>query len=211
MGSIVKDQVEEYVEGLTAPRDELLLRLEAEAAAEDIPIVGPEEGSLLQILAGLQRPRAILELGTAIGYSTTWLARGAPEARVVTVEGDRERAARARTNLKEAGLAARVEVKEGDAINVAAGLEAPYELIFNDIDKVGYPRVLRDLKRLLPPGGLLVTDNVLWSGKVASPRWSDPSTAAIRTYNEMLALDPDMLTVIVPLRDGVSLSWKRRR
>lgn len=208
MEPILQEGIEAYLEAHLVPRDKLLERLEREAEAEGWPIVGPLEGTLLALLVGLVRPKRILELGTAIGYSTTWLARGFDKAEVTTVEVDGSTAERARKNLKEAGVSSRVEVVEGNALAVVKRLKGPFAFIFNDIDKEGYPKVLPELKRLLPPGGLLVTDNVLWSGRVTG-RTSDPSTAAIQRYNRTLADDADFLTSILPLRDGVALAWKR--
>jgi predicted O-methyltransferase YrrM len=192
-----------------APRDPFLDRLEREAEREGIPIVGPEEGTLLGILAGVSGAREILELGTAIGYSATWLARGSPLARVTSVEHEPSMARRAEGNIREAGLAGRVQVVVGEALEVSKGLAGPYDMIFNDIDKEDYPLILPRLKALLAPGGLLVTDNVLWGGRVAG-RVKDAATQAIRVYNRALVGDGDMMTVILPLRDGVSLSLKRK-
>lgn len=201
--------VESYIDSLIPQRDAILKRLEAEAAREGWPIVGPQEGGLLELLVALARPSRILELGTAIGYSAMWLARGHERTRVTTVEVDRRTADRAKRNLAEAGLTGRVDVVVGDALEVVKGLQGQFEFIFNDIDKEGYPLVLPDLKRLLPKGGLLVTDNVLWSGRVAGVA-KDKTTLAIREYNDLLARDPDMKTSLVPIRDGVSIALKWR-
>ncbi len=209
MDPILREGIEAYLKGHLPARDPTLLRLEKEAEVEGIPIVGPLEGLLLSLLSSLTRPRRTLELGTAIGYSTIWLARGSPAAGLTTVEVDPTMARRARANLQEAGLDTRVEVVEGDALKIARRLKGPFDLIFNDIDKEGYPLILPHLKDLLAPGGLLMTDNVLWSGRVAS-KARDASTAAIQEYNRRLATDLDFLTSILPLRDGVSLAWRRR-
>ncbi len=199
-----------YLDGLLPDRDAVLTRLEAEAREENIPIVGPRVGGILQMLSSLVEARRILELGTAVGYSAIWLARGMAEGgRLTSVEVNEATAERARRNLAEAGLGDRVEVQVGQALALLPKMDGPYELIFNDIDKESYPRVIPYAKELLAPGGLLVTDNVLWSGRVADPKETDSWTEAIRTYNRSLAEDEDMETVILPVRDGVSISVKR--
>ncbi len=199
-----------YLEGLLPERDSLLTRLEAEAREENIPIVGPRVGGILQILASLARARRILELGTAVGYSAIWLARGMGEGgSLISLEARESMAERARRNLAEAGLSDVVEVRLGQALSLLPEVDGAFELVFNDIDKESYPEVIPWAKKLLRPGGLLVTDNVLWSGRVADPSEQDSWTKAIRTYNTTLAEDEEMQTVILPVRDGVSISVKR--
>jgi caffeoyl-CoA O-methyltransferase len=177
---------------------------------EGWPIVGPAEGSLLHLLARSIRATRILELGTAIGYSGTWLARGlADGGELLTVEHRADTATIARRNFEKTGVANKVKVLVGHAQTILRDLEGPYDLIFNDIDKSGYPEVLEPCLDRLRVGGLLVTDNVLWSGDVARKDKSE-ETAAIRTYNERLAKDPRVIVSIVPLRDGVSIALKVR-
>jgi predicted O-methyltransferase YrrM len=209
MGNINYDHVEAYLKGLTPARDALLTRLEAYAERHGVPIVGPEVGRLLHILAGSIGAKRVLELGTAIGYSTIWLARAVAEngGTVVTVEGRDEMADRAEANLREAGLADRVEIVRGMAEDVVPEMEGPFDLIFNDVDKVLYPVLLPMLVELLRVGGLLVTDNVLWGGRVASPT-RDPTTLAVMECNERLHTDPRLVTVIAPMRDGAAISWR---
>ncbi len=199
-----------YLEGLLPERDPLLTRLEAEARKENIPIVGPRVGGILQILASVSGAKRILELGTAVGYSAIWLARGMGEGgSLTTVEANEATAERARRNVAEANLSDVIEVRLGQALSLLPKMDGPLDLIFNDIDKESYPPVIPWAKKLLRPGGLLVTDNVLWSGRVADPSDQDAWTEAIRTYNRTLAEDEDMETIILPVRDGVSISVKR--
>lgn len=203
-------ELSHYVERLLPSRDGLLRRLEAEAREERIPIVGPHVGALLMMLASAIGSRKAVELGTAIGYSTIWIARGMQsDGRLVTVDAKEEMVRRARRNLEEAGLGGVVEVIHGDVLEVLPSLGGDHDLIFNDIDKTLYPTVLPLCKEALRLGGLLITDNVLWGGRVADPEDRSSTTEAIREYNLLLAEDPDMMTVILPLRDGVSISVKR--
>lgn len=209
MNQIVAAPIEEYMEKLIPQRDKTLMEMEEVAEREEIPIVGPQVGTLLNILAHLAGANKILELGTAIGYSTTWLARGlsSDEGRVVTIEGNPTSAQRAKGYLSQAGVAERVSVMVGNALEIVPTLKDKFDLIFVDINKEDYPTVLPQCVDLLRDGGLLVTDNVLWGGMVASDDTSS-STQAIREYNRLLSQDSRMLTTIVPLRDGVSISIK---
>lgn len=207
---ITYDEIDAYIDRLASVGDEALRAVEREGIEEGWPIVGAAEGSLLHILARAISARRILELGTAIGYSGTWLARAVPEdGQLITVEGDAETAKRARTNFERTGVAPRVTILVGPAEYVIEDLEGPFDLVFNDIDKEGYPIVLEPCVRRLRVGGLLVTDNVLWHGDVARASRSREAQA-IRAYNERLARDSRLITVIVPLRDGVSIALKVR-
>ena len=205
---IVYDEIDSYIDGLANRGDAALVEVEKQGVKEGWPIVGAAEGSLLHILARSLGAKRILELGTAIGYSGTWLARAlADGGELVTVEHDAETAAMAQRNFEKTGVSSEVRILVGDAERIVADLKGPFDFIFNDIDKAGYPAVLEPCIRRVRVGGLLVTDNVLWHGDVARKDRS-AETAAIRTYNERLAKDPRMITVIVPLRDGVSIALK---
>jgi len=211
MGDITPDAIEAYVDAHLAARDPALAAVEAQGARENWPIVGPAEGTLLHILTRLVNAKRALELGTAIGYSTTWIARGlAAEGELLTVEHNPDTAKMASENLRRTGIADRVRVLVGDAREILPDLAGPFDLIFNDIDKEAYPAVLPRCTELLRVGGMLVTDNVLWSGSVANARVRDASTKAIRAYNDALAADARFRSLIVPLRDGVSVALKLR-
>lgn len=158
--------LEAHFRELVPPRDEFLRALEEEAHRERIPIIGPLVGELLFILTRATRARHILELGTATGYSAIYLARGSePEqGRVVSLEFNGDMAARARANCQRAGVEDRVEVREGEALLLMDGLAGPFDLIFLDIDKESYLAALTHCQRLLRVGGLLVADNVGFTG-----------------------------------------------
>jgi caffeoyl-CoA O-methyltransferase len=208
MPGIVFDEIEAYVDGLANRGDAALQAVEKQGREEDWPIVGPAEGSLLHILARSIKARRVLELGTAIGYSGTWLARALPpDGELVTVEWNPETAEIARRNFVKTGVAKRAHVEVGSALEVVPRLKGPFDFIFNDIDKQHYVEVLPMCIAKLRAGGLLVTDNVLWSGSVAKRRRSREADV-IHEYNQKLAADPRMLVVIVPLRDGVSVAIK---
>ena len=158
--------LDNYFRGFVPARDNLLQELEEEARREQIPIVGPVVGELLYILASATQAQNILELGTATGYSTLYLARAceARQGRVITVEWSESLAARARANFVRAGVDGLVEIRVGGAQEVLAGLSGPFDLLFMDIDKEGYLPALDQCQRLLKKNGLLVTDNVGFRG-----------------------------------------------
>lgn len=202
--ALMISEPESYFRGLVPPREPLLAGLEEEAARESVPIVGPVVGRLLFILAGALGARAVLELGTAIGYSAIFLARAvaALQGRVVSLERDPGMAERARGNLRRAGVEAVVEVREGDALALLEASEESYDLIFLDIDKESYLPALASCHRLLRPGGLLVADNTGFAGAadfnqalLASSRW-----AAVN----LLCLLPQHS----PERDGLALALR---
>jgi len=210
MGDIVPDAIEAYVDARLAARDPALAAVEAQGRREGWPIVGPAEGTLLHLLTRLARATRALELGTAIGYSATWIARGLePGGELLTVERDAGTAGTAAENLARTGVADRVRILVGDAREILQDLKGPFDLVFNDIDKEGYPAVLPRIAERLRVGGLLVTDNTLRHGAVVKGR-GDGATRAIRAYNDALAADPRFLSVILPLRDGVSVALKVR-
>lgn len=210
MAGIVHDEIDAYIDRLANRGDAALEAIEDRGRKEGWPIVRAAEGSLLHILAKAMGALRILELGTAIGYSGTWLARALPEGgQLITIEGDSETAKIARANFEKTGVASHVTILVGTAQEILEDLEGPFDLIFNDIDKAVYPDVLEPCVKRLRIGGLLVTDNVLWRGQVARKDRSE-DTEAIRTYNERLAKDPRMIAIITPVRDGVSIALKVR-
>ncbi|MCX8102942.1 MAG: O-methyltransferase [Candidatus Bipolaricaulota bacterium] len=210
MSHITHPDVERYLYELVLPRDPLLARLEQEAQERDIPIVGPLAGRFLYLLVRLSRAKRILEIGTAIGYSTIWLARAcAPVGgRVVTMELNPQIAQEAQRNIAEAGLKRRVKVLVGDGMDLLPRLRGKFDFLFLDAEKHQYKTLLNLALPKLKRGALIVTDNVLWSGRVAQPN-PDETTRAIQEFNEYLRTHPALETVIVPLRDGLALSRTR--
>jgi predicted O-methyltransferase YrrM len=215
MGQIVPDAIERYLAGLNRAGDPVLDAIARGNASRGLPLVDAEVGALLRVLATSVKASRILEIGTAIGYSGIWLAGALPpDGMLVTMEFDEARAQEARENFAKAGVSGRVSVVVGDAQLKLAKVSGPFDLIFQDGDKKLYTPLLDRLVALLRPGGLLVTDNVLWDGEVVpgfapAPSHDPADTRAIIEYNERVAAHPDLLTTIVPLRDGVSISVKR--
>jgi caffeoyl-CoA O-methyltransferase len=210
MGGITVPAVEDYVYSLLPPRDEVLTEIEDQAAKRDIPIVGPAVGRILYQLALMIGAKKVFELGSAIGYSTIWWARAVGEGgRVVYTDGDRKKAEEARRYFDGAGVSGRITLHTGDALEfLSEQKKEEYDIIFNDVDKEDYPRVFKLALPHLRKGGLFVTDNVLWSGKVAQKDPSEASTKAILEFNRLLYSSQALFTTIFPIRDGVAVAIK---
>jgi predicted O-methyltransferase YrrM len=216
MGQIVPDPVERYLSSLNRSADSILEEIARTGEERNLPLVDAEVGALLRTLATAAGATRILEIGTAIGYSGIWLAGALSDGgSLLTMEMNADRAREARENFERAGMGGRVNVIVGDAQRMLAKVAGPFDVIFQDGDKQLYSPLLDRLVTLLRPGGLLITDNVLWDGEVvpgflAKPQRDAADTRAIAEYNERLVTHPQLLTSIVPMRDGVAVSVKKR-
>jgi len=209
--AILRREQAAYLDRLLPPREALLAEMEAWSAAHDVPSSDPEVGKLLSILARSRGARRILEVGTAIGYGTLCLARGAPEARILTIDPDPERREQARGFLARAGVLERVELIDGEALQVLPRLEGPFDLVYVDALKQEYRRYLDLALPKMALGGLIVVDNVLWKGRVAEPPAErDRDADAIRAFNGYLMIHPQLEAVVLPLGDGVGLAVKTK-
>ena len=201
--------VEKYIYGILPRRDGVLAEMERLAKRRDIPIIGPAVGRLIYLLARLSGAKRIFEMGSAIGYSTIWLARAAGAgAQVYYTDGDPANARRAQTYCKRAGVAGRIRFLTGDAVKLIDRVPGKFDLIFIDVDKHQYPAALRKALPRLRRGGLLLTDNTLWSGKVARAA-KDANTRGVQRFNKMIYSSRQLFPVIIPLRDGVAVCLKR--
>ena len=208
-GLLLLPEQERYLERLLPPRDPLLREMEERAAREDVPISDPEVGRFLGILARATGARLIVEIGTAIGYGALCLARGAPEARVVSIDTDPERLAAARHYLERAGVADRVELIEGAALEVLPRLPGPFDLAYVDAVKKEYRRYLDQLVPKLRVGGVVALDNLLWKGRVADPPdEDDPDADALRAFNGYLMMHPQLQAAVLPFGDGLGVATK---
>lgn len=208
MPGILDAKTEKYLDELLPKRDALLVEMEKYAAKHHVPIIGPACGRLLQLVTQVSGAKRIFEMGSAIGYSTLWFARAAgPEAEIFYTDSDPENVRRAREYLERGGVANRVRQLVGDAIESFDKTPGTFDLILIDINKPQYPEALRKAAPRLKSGGILVADNVLWSGRVARPR-KDKVTATIDKFNNAIYADKDLFSVIVPLRDGVAVCRK---
>jgi predicted O-methyltransferase YrrM len=202
--------VDDYLYAMLPKRDEVLIEMEDYAAKHEIPIVGPAVARILQQLAMSINARTVFELGSAIGYSTIWWARAVGErGNVIYTDGDAKNAERARGYFDRAGVSKQITLHTGDALELLSEQKQQYDVIFNDVDKEDYPRVLRLVPQRLRKGGLFITDNVLWSGRVAQKNPEEPHTKAILEFNRLLYSSPDFYTTILPIRDGLAVALKK--
>jgi caffeoyl-CoA O-methyltransferase len=202
--------VDEYLYSLLPARDEVLSEMEALAIERRIPIVGPAVARILYQLATMVQAKTVFELGSAIGYSTIWWARAVGEnGRVVYTDSDRNNSEQARRYFERAGVRKQVAIRTGDALELLSEEKQEFDIIFNDVDKDDYPRVFKLALPRLRKGGLFVTDNVLWSGKVTQESPSEATTKAIKEFNRLLYGSPDLFTTILPIRDGVAVAVKK--
>ena len=209
MPSITESSVEKYLYDILPARDPVLAEMEAQAAKRDIPIVGPAVARVFYQYARLINAKKVFEMGSAIGYSTIWWARGVGEGgEVFYTDGDKKNAAEACQYFQRAGIQGRVRVEVGDALELLSEQKQEFDIIFNDVDKEDYPRVLHLVSSRLRRGGLFITDNVLWSGRITQENPDLLTTRAIQEFNQRLYAMPEFFTTILPLRDGVSVSVK---
>jgi caffeoyl-CoA O-methyltransferase len=209
MPKILSEKVEEYLNELLPKRDSVLAEMERYAQEHDVPIIGPACGRLLSLLAQVSGAKRIFEMGSAIGYSAIWFAKGAGEgAEIYCTDGDPQNARRAKDYFDQAGVASRIRFLVGDAIELIESVSGELDIILIDVNKTQYPAALAKGAPRLRRGGLLITDNVLWSGKVTK-RAKDANTRSIQEFNDAIYASKELFPVIVPLRDGVAVCCKQ--
>ncbi len=211
--AILNAQQAAYLEGIEPPRDALLVEMETYAREHGDPISDPEVASFMAVTARAAAPKRIVELGTNIGYGAIVLARAAgPDARVVTFENDPKTVAIARGFIARAGLADRIDVRQGDAVAELAALTGEIDLVYVDCVKEDYPRYLELAIPKLSARGVLIADNVLWKGLVAKsdlPAHEKVRVEALRAFNLALLTDPRLRGVVLPLGDGVGYAVRQ--
>jgi predicted O-methyltransferase YrrM len=208
--AFTQEDVDNYLYALLPERDAVVKEIEAYAAEHHVPIIGPAVARLMTLLVQVSGAARIFEMGSAIGYSTIWLARAAgPKAEIFYTDGNPENAQRAQGYFKKAGVAKRIKVQIGDAMELLKKTPGKFDFIFIDVDKHQYPDALRAALPKLKRGGLLVTDNTLWSGKAARPLESeDKYTRGVQEFNKLVYGSKDLYPVLIPLRDGVTVCRK---
>jgi len=207
----MNDQVAGWLTGLASTDgDPVLDAMHAEAAERGFPIVGPQVGRLLFQLTRSLSARRIFELGSGFGYSTLWFSRGLDDGgRVYHTDGDEKNTARARDYLDRDGRLHRVVFTTGDARDILDATPGEFDIVFMDIDKHQYPDAYRRFRKRVRVGGLVVVDNLIWSGRVAAGD-TDPDTAGVREYIELMWKDSAFVSSLMPVRDGVGLSLRVR-
>ena len=202
------DAIAAYLGALSPTEDEVLRRARERAARGSMPPVAPATGAFLRLAARWVGARAAVEIGSGAGYSGVWIARGMdPKGVLTTIESNPDHRRLARETYAEAGLAGRVRSIPGLALEVLPRLaDRSYDLVFIDAAKHEYPEYLDHAMRLLRPGGVVLADNILWSGRVADPSARDPDTEGLREYARRAATDERLESLILPLGDGLAVS-----
>ena len=205
---IVHANIVEYMLNVTPERDRVLDDMERYALERNFPIIGPLVGRTLYLLARTVQAKRVLELGSGFGYSAYWFTKAmGKEGEVVCTEGNSDYVERAKEYFQRGKISGKVRFLQGDALKLIDEVDGQFDIIFNDIDKHQYPKAFRKAVPRLRKGGLLISDNVLWSGKILD-RKTDADSAGILTYNRLIYSSKELFTAIIPLRDGVSISIK---
>jgi predicted O-methyltransferase YrrM len=205
-----------YLEELVPDRQPELRAMEAVAEAEGFPIIGPACGQLCYLIARLIRARRVFELGSGFGYSTAWFARAVEENIGSDGQGevhhsvwDQALSDQARRHLGALHLEHLVRFHCGEAVAALRAVSGPFDLIFSDIDKEGYPASLPIIEQRLRPGGVLIVDNMLWGNRIFDPSIDDPATEGVRRFTRMVAGSDRWICSILPIRDGLLLAMRR--
>ena len=215
---ITDSKVENYLYAMLPVRGAVLTEIERQAKERDIPIVGPAVGRLLYQYAQLIGAKTVFEMGSAVGYSTIWWAMAVRDGggKVHYTDGSRKNADEARGYFQQAGVADRIEIHTGDALELLSERKEQFDILFCDVDKHDYPRVFTMAAARVRKGGLFITDNTLWSGRVAYAAGNpdlpkpepDKTTEGVVELNRLLYSSPDWYTTIIPLRDGVAVAMR---
>jgi predicted O-methyltransferase YrrM len=207
---IVDPDIDRYLHELASPQDPVLREMEMLAAERNFPIVGPAVGQLLYVLTRSAGALRVIELGSGFGYSAYWFARAVgPEGLVILTEHSPELGAEAHRFLERGGLDSRTRIEIGDALEIIDHVGGEFDIVFNDIDKDRYPEVLDRAAAALRPGGLLISDNMLWYGTVLDAKSDEPSARGVKQLLQLLYDAPEFATTLIPLRDGLTVSVYR--
>lgn len=205
-------QLLDYLDGLVPPRPAELAEMEAYGQRTGFPIVGTASGNYCYLTARMIGARRVFELGSGYGYSTAWFARAVQEnggGKVFHVVWDAELSRQARGHLAALGFADLMEYRVGEAIQTLRETDGPFDLIFNDIDKQGYPESLPVIYEKLRPGGVLIVDNMLYHGRIFDPADQSDTTNGVRELTRRVTTDPGWIASIVPIRDGLLVAYKK--
>lgn len=212
MPEIIYDQVQEYITSLVPPREPELQKMEEIAAKNDFPIIGPACGYYCYQLARVIDAKQIFELGSGYGYSTAWFAKAVRENGGGVVHHtvwDDKLSQQAQRHLSALGYTDLVQFHNAEAVETLRQTQGPFDIIFNDIDKEGYPDSLPVIKEKLRHGGILMIDNMIWHGQTLDPSDHEPSTEAIRRFTRDITNDLDWIVSLIPARDGMIVAYKK--
>ena len=212
MATISYDKVQDYLTSLVPPREPEMQEMESYAEKNGFPIIGASCGYYCYQLARMLNARSIFEMGSGYGYSTAWFAKAVMENGGGVVHHtvwDEELSKRAAGHLSRLGFQGLVQFHNAEAVETLRQTQSPFDIIFNDIDKEAYPDSLPVIKEKLREGGVLIIDNMLWSGRVFNARNRDKSTDAIRRFTRDITTDPDWIVSLTPMRDGMIVAYKK--
>lgn len=212
MPEIIYDAVQDYLTSLVPPREPEVQAMEAYAAKYDFPIIGPVCGYYCYQLARMIGARSVFELGSGYGYSTAWFAKAVRENGGGVIHHtvwDDNLSSMAREHLSKLGYSDLVRFHNAEAVEILRQMPGPFDTIFNDIDKEGYPDSLPVIKEKLRSGGLLIIDNMLWDGQILDPNDHERSTEAIRRFTREVTTDSDWIVSLAPMRDGLIVAYKK--
>ena len=206
--AVVSPKIDRYLEGLLAEKDPVLREMEKLGRSRDFPIVGPQVGRVLYILAKLTGAKRVFEMGSGFGYSAYWFAKAMPAGgRVYQTEGSEQNSRQAQDFFRQGGLSKKTEFLVGDALQLIDRVKGPLDIVFIDMDKENYPAAFKKAKKRIRKGGLILADNTLWFGKVLEGP-CDPQTKGILEFTRLLFNDPDFFATILPIRDGVAVGYR---
>ena len=212
MATMSYDAVQNYLASLVPPREPELQEMEAHAEKNNFPIIGPVCGYYCYQLARMINAKSVFELGSGYGYSTAWFAKAVKENGGGVVHHtvwDEELSKQATDHLSKLGSADIVKFHNAEAVATLQQTPGPFDIIFNDIDKEGYPDSLPVIKEKLRNGGILIIDNMLWSGRTFDKNNNDKSTEAIRAFIKAITSDTDWIVSLAPIRDGMIVAYKK--
>lgn len=212
MAKLAFTDVQEYLISLVPPREPEIRAMEKYARQTEFPIIGPAAGYACYQIARLIGARSVFEMGSGYGYSTAWFARAVHEnggGAVHHVVWDEKLSKKAQTHLSRLGFEALVQYHVAEAVQTLRQMPGPFDLIFNDIEKPGYPASLRVIKQKLRPGGVLIIDNILWSGRIFDKKDHTASTEGVREFTRLITHDPDWIVSLLPIRDGLIVAYKK--
>jgi len=212
MAAMDYDKVQDYLATLVPPREPEMQAMEKYADENDFPIIGPACGYYCYQLARMIGAKSVFELGSGYGYSTAWFAKAVKENSGGIIHHtvwDEKLSSMAQGHLAKLGYGDMIQYHNAEAVATLRQTDGPFDIIFNDIDKVGYPDSLPVIKDKLRSGGILIIDNMLWSGHTFDAKNNDKSTEAIRKFINTITIDPDWIVSLTPLRDGMIVAYKK--
>lgn len=214
MTPLLPDQVNDYLDTLVPARDAEMAKMETYARRHNFPIIGPVAGHLCYQITRMTGARRVFEMGSGYGYSTAWFAKGVQEnggGAVHHVVWDEKLSQQAREHMAAMGFQDIVRYTVGEAVaSLRESQEGPFDIIFNDINKEAYPESLAVIEEKLRPGGVLIIDNMLWSGRIFDDNDQSAATKGVRDFTRLITASPRWIPSLIPIRDGLIVAYYKR-